>query len=42
MNAKNGMRPVHPGEVLREELEALGVSANALSKALNVPMKASQ
>ncbi len=39
MNAKNGMRPVHPGEVLREELEALGVSANALSKALDVPMK---
>ena len=32
MNSKNGMRPVHPGEVLREELEALGVSANALSK----------
>ena len=39
MNTKNGMRPVHPGEVLREELEALGVSANALSKALDVPMK---
>ena len=39
MNAKNGMRPVHPGEVLREELEALGVSANALSTALDVPMK---
>ena len=33
------MRPVHPGEVLREELEALGLSANALSKALDVPMK---
>ena len=39
MNAKNGMRPVHPGEVLREELEALGVSANALTKALDVSMK---
>ena len=39
MNSKNGMRPVHPGEVLREELEALGVSANSLSKALDVPMK---
>ena len=39
MNSKNGMRPVYPGEVLREELEALGVSANALSKALDVPMK---
>ena len=38
MNAKNGMRPVHPGEVLREELEEIGLSANALSKALGVPV----
>ena len=38
MNARNGMRPVHPGEVLREELETLGLSANALSKALGVPV----
>ena len=38
MNAKNGMRPVHPGEVLWDELEALGLSANALSKALDVPV----
>lgn len=35
---KNSMRPVHPGEVLREEyLIPLGLSANALSKALHVP-----
>ncbi len=35
---KNGMRPVHPGEILREEyLLPLGMSANALSKALHVP-----
>ena len=35
---KNGMRPVHPGEVLREDyLQELGMSANALAKALNVP-----
>jgi addiction module HigA family antidote len=35
---KNGMRPVHPGEVLREDyLKPLGMSANALSKALHVP-----
>ena len=35
---KNGMRPVHPGEVLREDfLVPLGMSANALAKALNVP-----
>ncbi len=38
MNAKNGMRPVHPGEILREELQELGLSANALSKALGVPV----
>jgi len=35
---KNGMRPVHPGEVLREDyLIPLGLSANALARALNVP-----
>ena len=32
------MRPVHPGEVLREDfLVPLGMSANALSIALDVP-----
>ena len=32
------MRPIHPGEILREEfLEPLGMSANALSMALRVP-----
>ncbi|MGH8112655.1 MAG: HigA family addiction module antitoxin [Rhodanobacteraceae bacterium] len=32
------MRPIHPGEVLREDfLKELGMSANALAKALNVP-----
>jgi addiction module HigA family antidote len=35
---KNGMRPVHPGEVLREDfLVPLGTNANALAKALNMP-----
>ena len=35
---KNGMRPVHPGEVLREDyLVPLHLSANALAKALHVP-----
>ena len=35
---KNGMRPVHPGEVLREDyLRPLGMSARALAKALHVP-----
>jgi addiction module HigA family antidote len=31
------MRPVSPGEVLREQLEELGMSANALAEALHVP-----
>ena len=38
MTLRNGMRPVHPGEILREELDELGMSANALSKALDVPV----
>ena len=37
MTVSNGMRPVHPGEILREELEEFGLSANALAKALDVP-----
>jgi|SRR5665647_3493204 len=36
--AKNNMRPIHPGEILREEyLAPLGMSANALSIELRVP-----
>jgi len=38
MTIKCGMRPVHPGEILREEyLVPLEMSANALAKALHVP-----
>lgn len=38
MNFKNGMRPVHPGEILREDfMKPLGLSANALARALAVP-----
>ena len=34
---KSGMRPVHPGEILREEyLVPLNMTANALSKKLGV------
>ena len=34
---KNGMRPIHPGEILREEfLVPLGMTPHALSKALRV------
>lgn len=35
---RNDMRPVHPGEILREEyLVPLNMSANALAQALKVP-----
>ena len=34
---KNGMRPLHPGEILHEEfIVPLGLSANALALALGV------
>ena len=35
---KNGMRPVHPGEVLREEfLSPMGISQYRLAKDIGVP-----
>lgn len=34
---KNGIMPIHPGEILSEEMETLNISAYALSKALSVP-----
>jgi len=37
---KNGMRPVHPGEILLEEFmkgSAPGINANTLAKGLEVP-----
>jgi len=38
MAFKNGMRPVHPGEVLREDyLKPLDMSVNALAKQLGIP-----
>ena len=37
MSVTNGMRPVHPGEILGEELEELGMSAQALATALDIP-----
>lgn len=33
----NKMRPIHPGEILKDELAELGLSANAFAKALGVP-----
>lgn len=38
MNMRNGLTPVHPGEILREEMETLNLSATQLSKALCVPV----
>jgi addiction module HigA family antidote len=38
MRSNNGMRPIHPGEILREDfLLPLGMSAHALAQALRVP-----
>ena len=38
MAPKNKMRPIHPGEILREEfLKPLGMSAHALALELKVP-----
>lgn len=38
MNPINKMRPIHPGEILREEfLVPLGMSAHALALELRVP-----
>jgi addiction module HigA family antidote len=37
MNMANKMRAIHPGEILKGELEELNLSANAFSKALDVP-----
>lgn len=34
----NKLRPIHPGEVLKGELEALDLSANAFAKELAVPV----
>jgi addiction module HigA family antidote len=38
MNPTNKMRPIHPGEVLREEfLKPMGITAHALAMDLKVP-----
>ena len=33
----NAMRPIHPGEVLKDELAEIGITANAFAHALHVP-----
>ena len=37
MTATNRMSPVHPGEILREEMDERDLSANALAQALDIP-----
>ena len=32
------MRPIHPGEILRDELAELGLSARAFASALDIPV----
>jgi addiction module HigA family antidote len=32
------MRPIHPGEILRDELAELGLSARAFAGALDIPV----
>jgi addiction module HigA family antidote len=38
MAKRKNIRPAHPGDLLREELDELGVSMNELARALRVPM----
>jgi addiction module HigA family antidote len=33
----NNMRPIHPGEILKDELTEIGMTANAFAQALHVP-----
>ena len=33
----NNMRPIHPGEILKDELETLSLSARAFASHLHVP-----
>lgn len=35
---QNKMNPVHPGEILREELHERNLSATALARAMNIPV----
>jgi len=38
MAQRRKLPPIHPGELLRDELEEIGVSLNELARALRVPM----
>jgi antitoxin HigA-1 len=34
----NKMQPIHPGEILKDELDDLGLSASAFAKQISVPV----
>ena len=38
MARRRELPPIHPGELLRDELNEIGVSLNELARALRVPM----
>ena len=38
MPQRRKLPPIHPGELLRDELQEIGVSLNELARALRVPM----
>jgi addiction module HigA family antidote len=38
MAQRKKLPPIHPGELLRDELNEIGVSLNELARALRVPM----
>jgi len=38
MPRRKKLPPIHPGELLRDELDEMGVSLNELARALRVPM----
>ncbi len=38
MSQRRKLPPIHPGELLRDELEEIGTSLNELARALRVPM----
>jgi antitoxin HigA-1 len=37
MPAQKKLAPIHPGEILAEELEEIGITMNGFAKALHVP-----
>jgi antitoxin HigA-1 len=38
MKERRKLPPIHPGELLKDELQEINVSLNALARALRVPM----